>query len=69
MHINVGKKKMTKKLYSATTEESPDGSGDIFLNFPPDFIEETGWKEGDIIHMYVENNTLILRNKSKEANT
>jgi len=36
------------KSWTLTIEEDPE-TGDGILTFPPDFLEETGWKEGDTI--------------------
>lgn len=35
---------MTK--YTLTIEDAEDGSGDGIITFPPEIIEELGWKEG-----------------------
>lgn len=55
----------TQKTYGPITiEDAEDGSGDGILTFPPDFIEKTGWKEGDTISMEVSpEGTLILQKK------
>jgi hypothetical protein len=45
-------------------EEAEDGSGDGILTFPPELIEETGWKEGDTLNLEVsEVGTLIISKK------
>ena len=45
-------------------EDAPDGSGDGILTFPPELIEETGWKEGDTLNLEVsEAGTLIITKK------
>jgi len=36
------------KNWTLTVEEDPD-TGDCILTFPPDLLEEAGWKEGDTI--------------------
>ena len=36
------------KTWTLEVKEDPD-SGDSILEFPPDMLEETGWKEGDIL--------------------
>jgi hypothetical protein len=56
--------KPKKTLFEATIEDANDGSGDGILTFPPDFIEQEGWQEGDVIHMSTENDKLIIQNKS-----
>jgi hypothetical protein len=45
-------------------EDAPDGSGDGILTFPPELIEETGWKEGDTLNLEVsEDGKLIITKK------
>jgi len=45
-------------------EDALDGSGDGILTFPPELIEETGWKEGDTLNLEVsEAGTLIITKK------
>jgi len=39
---------MTPKTWTITLEEDPE-TGDLILPFPADFLEETGWQEGDIL--------------------
>lgn len=36
------------KKWTINVEEDPE-SGDAIITFPPDLIEETGWKEGDTL--------------------
>jgi hypothetical protein len=35
--------------WTVTLEEADDGSGDIVLPFPQDFLDLQGWKEGDTL--------------------
>jgi hypothetical protein len=35
--------------WTVTVEEANDGSGDLILPFPQDFLEAAGWKEGDTL--------------------
>lgn len=45
-------------------EDAEDGSGDGILTFPPELIEETGWKEGDTLKLEVsEDGKLIITKK------
>ena len=37
-----------KKSWVLTIEEDPE-TGDGILTFPPDLIEQSGWKEGDVL--------------------
>ena len=54
------------KTYTAEILDAEDGSGDGILQLPPDFCIDDDWREGDNIHMKVENGALILKNLSKE---
>lgn len=38
-----------KTTWTVTVEEADDGSGDIVLPFPQDFLDQQGWKEGDTL--------------------
>ena len=40
---------MKLKSWTLNVEEADDGSGDAILTFPPDLLEQAGWKEGDTI--------------------
>ena len=35
--------------WTITLEEANDGSGDLIMPLPPDFLEIAGWKEGDVL--------------------
>ena len=37
------------KSWTLIVEEADDGSGDAILTFPPDLLEQAGWKEGDTL--------------------
>ena len=37
------------KSWTLQIEEDPE-TGDGILTFPPDLLEEAGWKEGDTLH-------------------
>ena len=39
---------MTKNSWTLTVEEDPE-TGDGILTFPEDFLEQTGWREGDVL--------------------
>ena len=41
---------MKLKSWTLNIEEANDGSGDAILNFPPDLLEQAGWKEGDTLN-------------------
>lgn len=52
-----------KKSWTITLEEDPE-SGDLVLPFPPDFLNETGWKEGDtLIWDDIKDGSFTLRKK------
>jgi bifunctional DNA-binding transcriptional regulator/antitoxin component of YhaV-PrlF toxin-antitoxin module len=40
---------MEKINWTITVEEANDGSGDLVLPFPQDFLDTVGWKEGDTL--------------------
>ena len=40
---------MKLKSWTLNLEEANDGSGDAILTFPPDLLEQAGWKEGDTL--------------------
>jgi hypothetical protein len=54
------------KYYSTTLEEAEDGSGDVVIPFPEDFLKEEEWFEGDEITFKVKGESLVLINKTKE---
>lgn len=35
--------------WTLNVEEANDGSGDAILIFPPELLEQAGWKEGDML--------------------
>ena len=41
---------MKLKSWTLNLEEADDGSGDAILTFPPDLLEQAGWKEGDTLN-------------------
>jgi hypothetical protein len=42
------------KRYIIDVQEANDGTGDAILEFPEEFIAETGWKEGTVLNLRVE---------------
>ena len=54
------------KYYSVKLEEADDGSGDVVVPFPEEFLKEEGWLEGDEITFKVKDEALVLINTSKE---
>jgi bifunctional DNA-binding transcriptional regulator/antitoxin component of YhaV-PrlF toxin-antitoxin module len=49
-----------------TTIVEEDENGDGILTFPPEFLKQEDWREGDELSLKVEGETIILRNVSKE---
>jgi hypothetical protein len=41
------------KSWTVTVEEDPE-TGDAILPFPPELLEQTGWKEGDSL-LWIDN--------------
>jgi len=55
---------MTKKLWTITPEEDPQ-TGDLVITFPPEALEEVGWKEGDILTWTMKTNGSIILSKKE----
>jgi hypothetical protein len=56
----------TKQPWTAHLEEDPD-TGDLLLPFPPDMLEQLGWREGDTLTWTVKTNgSIILSKKAKD---
>ena len=47
---------MTTSTWTVTVEEADDGSGDLVLPLPQDFLDQQGWKEGDTLDWKDNNN-------------
>jgi len=54
---------MTIYNYEEIFENIPGDSANVILNFPPEMIEGTDWKEGDVLNIEVENGTLVISKK------
>ena len=59
--------KQDNKTYKAEILEANDGTGDAILQFPDELIAETGWKEGTVLNLTVENGVLIITEKKNES--
>lgn len=46
-----------------TIEDASDGSGDGILTFPPEMVEELGWKEGDTLNFRASDDGTIIVTK------
>jgi hypothetical protein len=51
---------MNSKTYSTTIEDAGDGSGDGILTFPPEILEEMGWKEGTLLNVEEKGGNLYI---------
>jgi hypothetical protein len=55
------------KSYIIDLQEANDGTGDAILQFPDELLAETGWKEGTVLNMIVEEtptgNVIIMTEK------
>ena len=49
-------------MYSTTVKEDPR-TGDLYIEFDPDVMEELGWKEGDDLIWEGNHNTFYVRKK------
>jgi hypothetical protein len=53
-----------KLSWTVILEEADDGSGDLIMPFPDDFLKEAGWVEGDILEWIDnENGSYSLRKR------
>jgi formylmethanofuran dehydrogenase subunit D len=42
-------------------EDIPGDPDNVIMKFPPDLLEELGWKEGDNINIKVEDGAIVLQ--------
>lgn len=42
-----------KTSWTVTPEEDPE-TGDLVITFPPDLLEQAGWKEGDTLIWHIK---------------
>lgn len=52
--------------WTITLEEADDGSGDMVMPLPQDFLDEAGWKEGDVLE-WIDNKDGSWSLKKKET--
>ena len=52
------------KKWTLSVQEDPD-SGDAILEFPPDLLEEAGWKEGDVLNWHDNKNGSFTMTKKE----
>ena len=48
--MNITKVILAPKKWTITLEEAEDGSGDLVMPLPEDFLTMQGWKEGDTLN-------------------
>ena len=41
-------------------EDIPGDSENVILKFPPEIIEQTGWKTGDTLDIKLENGAIVV---------
>lgn len=58
---------MPNKIWTTELIETDDGTGDAILQFPDELIAETGWKEGTVLNLLVEDGVLIIKEKKNES--
>jgi hypothetical protein len=55
------------KRYIIDLQEADDGTGDAILQFPDELLAETGWKEGTVLNLRVEEtprgNVIVMTEK------
>jgi len=49
--------------YEDLFQDIPGDPDNFLFTIPPDMLEETGWKDGDILNIYVENGSIVLSKK------
>ena len=55
------------KSWTLNVEETNDGSGDAILTFPPELLEQAGWKEGDTLKWIDQKDGSCLLKKVDES--
>lgn len=54
---------MTVYNYEDVFQDDPEDSANVIFTIPPNFLEEFGWKENDVIEIETKDGSLILRKK------
>ena len=49
--------------YEDLFQDIPSDSANVMLTFPPEILEDAGWKEGDTIELEIIDGALHLRKK------
>lgn len=57
---------MEKRTFLADEifEEIPGDPDNVIMKFPPEIIEQTGWKEGDTLNIRVENGAIVVEKQN-----
>ena len=53
---------MTSQVFNAEDifEDIPGDPDNVLLKFPPEILEQTGWKTGDTLDIKLENGAIIV---------
>ena len=54
------------KYFNVKLQEADDGSGDVILPFPEEFLKQEEWLEGDELVFKISEGSVIVINSSKE---
>jgi hypothetical protein len=55
-----------KKSFITEIIETDDGTGDGILQFPDEMLRDEDWREGDVLNLLNENNTIVITNVTKK---
>jgi hypothetical protein len=55
-----------KKSFITEIIEADDGTGDGILQFPDEMLRDEDWREGDVLKLLNENNTIVITNVTKK---
>ena len=55
-----------KKSFITEIIEADDGTGDGILQFPDEMLQDEDWREGDVLKLLNENNTIVITNVTKK---
>lgn len=55
-----------KKSFITEIIEADDGTGDGILQFPDEMLQDEDWREGDVLQLLNENNTIVITNVTKK---
>ena len=54
------------KSFTTDIIEANDGTGDGILQLPEEFTKQEDWREGDVLKLLNENNTIVMTNLTKK---